>query len=167
MLYMSLQRFPHLRVVSLANNRYFMGQTVQFVIAAHRNAQMRPAFQWMHRHNDQIPELLEPHLVPRFLIQVHAVIQRNSLHQLHGQHPVTRQLIDHLRDFKELVSFQQRPGNETRDRKSIKENSFLHWFLDVFISCDRECSCLHVDAASSDEADVLRPVLYILSLKQE
>lgn len=53
---------------------------------------------------------MPPHLVPGLLVQVYAVIQWYSLHQLHCQHPVAWQCIDHLRDLKKLITLQQGPG---------------------------------------------------------
>lgn len=49
------------------------------------------------------------YLVPGLLVQVYAAVQWDSLYQLHGQDPVAWQLINHLRDFKKLVSLQQGP----------------------------------------------------------
>lgn len=50
--------------------------------------------------------LVPSYLVPGFLVQVHAVVQWDSLYQLHYQHPGARELIDHFWNLEKVITLQ-------------------------------------------------------------
>lgn len=47
------------------------------------------------------------YLVPGLLVQVNAAVQRNPLYQLHCQHSGAGELVDHLWNLEEVITFQQ------------------------------------------------------------
>ena len=70
--------------------------------------------------------LLYSYLVPGVLVQVHAAVQRDSLDQLHGEHPAARQLLHQLGDLEQIVPLQHRPVRGQRGRKTnIRDKSFM------------------------------------------
>lgn len=46
------------------------------------------------------------YLVPGLLVQVYAVVQWDSLYQLHCQHSGVRELIDHFWNLEKVITFQ-------------------------------------------------------------